>query len=142
MFIKKKQLKIVKISDKEFDLDYIKNKLLSNNDTIIRKIFRKRRPTRIYIPLNELCNHIMISRDILISSRNNNQDFKIVANSTIADPLFWLSWVLEWDKKINKNTSKEIKYTCAPRVNSNYDTKFSTDVVWLLWEIILYFYLK
>ena len=70
-------------------------------------------PSEIRIAINEMAFHI--------HNRNINK------------ALYWLNWILEWEKI---NSKKYGKYECASRTVSGIDAKYYKDVVWLVWSVI------
>lgn len=56
-----------------------------------------------------------------------------VASKNIQDALFWLQWILTWEKT---NKKKGVSL-CHPRKITNIDTKFESDVIWFIWTIII-----
>ena len=49
--------------------------------------------------------------------------------------IYWLSWIFEWEK-INIKKNKVFK--CGFRSVNDVDQKYYTDLVWFIWEIVLY----
>ena len=54
-------------------------------------------------------------------------------NKNINKALYWLNWILEWEKI---NSKKYGKYECGARVINGVDGKYYKDVVWLIWDMI------
>ena len=48
--------------------------------------------------------------------------------------IFWLSWIVEWEKR---NTKKDQMYICGYREINGVDKKYHNDVIWFVWEIII-----
>jgi hypothetical protein len=127
----KNTFEIPKIIDTHFNFNNIKDKIMGTDKVIIKKIFKNDDPRKLMLPINELINHINIS----INHYKKNKDvFKnmTVSNTCHAEPFFWCAWILEYDKR-TKNVS------CEQRRSEFYDDKHSSDVIWLLWEIINHF---
>ena len=115
---KEKPINLSKISKNDLYFNNIKCKLQAKDTRFINLIYQKNDPEEIKIIINEMVNSLNIS-------------FK--------DTMFWLSWILEWEKlNIKKNKS----YSCAYREITNVENKYWNELVWLLWEIILKFCIK
>ena len=104
--------KIPKIYNNDFDIVNIQNKLQAKNTHILDKIFKRNDPLELRIPINELIFNI--------KNRNLNTS------------IYWLTWVIEYDKKI----SKKEKLCCNVRNIENIEDKYKTDVSWLIWNAI------
>ena len=84
----------------------------AKNTHILDKIFKRNDPLELRIPINELIFNI--------KNRNLNTS------------IYWLTWVIEYDKKI----SKKEKLCCNVRNIENIEDKYKTDVSWLIWNAI------
>ena len=102
-----------KIKKTDFIIDNFKKNLESPNTNLIDKICKRGDPSEMKIAVNEFGYHI----------------FKGNINKVI----FWLNWILEWDKS---NTKKYGKYECASRVIDGVESKYFTNVVWLIWDMV------
>lgn len=104
-----------KIKKSDFIIDNFKKNLESPNTNIIDKVSKRGDPSEMRIAINEFGYHIV-----------KGNMHKII---------FWLNWVLEWDKK---NKKKYTRYDCASRYIEGVDKKYHTDVIWLIWDVINY----
>lgn len=68
---------------------------------------------------------LIAANEISFAVRKETQD-KLSA-------LYWIRWLLEWDKQLKR--AKNV-LTCAERQTPYVDPKYSTDVVWLIWECL------
>jgi hypothetical protein len=132
----KKSISIPKINNSHFNFENIKDKIIGTDKIIIKKIFKSEDPQELMLPINELINHIKIS--IVYHKQKHSLNMSHLNNVCNAEPLFWLSWLLEWDKKIKSKDSNLVIY-CASRKSDLYDDKFSTEITWLIWNVINYF---
>ncbi len=107
--------KIPKIYITDFYIENIKDKLQAKNTFHIDKIFKEQDPMELRIPINELIFNI----------HNKNLNYS----------LYWLNWILEYDKKISK---KEKKLACNIRNISNIEAKYKDDVSWIIWNTLIY----
>lgn len=110
---KEKPINLTKITKNYLFLDNIKNKFQAKDTRFIDIIYQAGDPKEIKIIVNEF-----------VYSINNN--FK--------ESIFWLSWLLEWEKL---NIKKNKTYPCAHREITNVEQKYWNELVWLIWEIIL-----
>ena len=84
--------------------------------------------------------NIIINKDIV--KVDDPEEIKIVSNEFLfcirnfefKNSLFWLSWMIEWEKL---NIKKLKVFNCAYRPQKNVDNKFAYDFIWLIWSIII-----
>ena len=110
---KRKINTLTKIHKNDFIIDNFKSKLEAKNSNLIDTIIIDGDPSEIKIAINEMAFHI--------HSRNINK------------ALYWLNWILEWEKI---NSKKYGKYECGSRSTEGIDAKYFKDVVWLIWSVI------
>ena len=110
---KRKLNTLPKINKNEFIIDNFKSKLEAKDSRLIDTIIIDGDPSEIRIAINEMAFHLH--------------------NKNINKALYWLNWILEWEKI---NSKKYGKYECASRSNEGIDSKYSKDVVWLIWTVI------
>lgn len=116
---KKKILPLPKIKEEHFELGNMRNYMVASDLSKIQKFWKIGDPPEIRIPLNEIANFL---------SMNN-------AGSSIAEKtLFWLSWLLTWEK-LHKKKFGEFKV--SHRETSNINSKYTNDPIWIVWKIIL-----
>lgn len=63
-----------------------------------------------------------------------NQLVQEVINKNINKAIYWISWILQWDKI---NIKENRKINCHKRSFPNIDIKFNDDFIWFIWEIII-----
>jgi hypothetical protein len=105
--------KIPKIYESDFDVINIQNKLQAKDTHSIDRIFKNNDPIELRIPINELIFHIK--------------------NKNLNNSIYWLTWIIEYDKKISK---KEKNLICNSRNIDKIDDKYKTDISWLIWNAI------
>lgn len=111
---KKRKLNILpRIKKEEFIIDTFKAKLQAKDNTLVDGILADGDPSEIRIAANEMAYNLY--------------------GGNLAKGLYWLNWILEWEKI---NTKKYGKYECAARIIEGVDSKHYRDVVWLIWAII------
>lgn len=104
----------VNITDEMFKMEFIKCKLCADRDDYINKYFRYGDPVELKIFLNEFVYALL------------NTKYELC--------LFWLFWLFEWEKK---NIKRDKEYQCGYRNIEGIDKKFMTNMVWIIWEILL-----
>lgn len=110
---KGKSLGLKKINSQYFEPQLFQQLLKSEKD-YIGHLVRPGDPNELRIVLNEFYNNL--------EHKNYN------------GCLFWISWIIEWEKMIVKK-SKE--YKCGYREIKGVDKKYYCDSIWFIWEIIL-----
>ena len=111
----RKLLSLVKITNKDFDLNKKKDILVSKNLKLVAKFLGSGDNKNIIIPLSEIitlftCHYI------------KNREQKII---------FWLSWLLEYEKIFHEG-ALEVNNRNVPGVES----KFTKDYLWIIWEML------
>lgn len=109
------QIKIKTTND--FDSTQIATKLKADDITYIEAIFKKKDPRELFIALNEFA----------YSLSNNCLN--------MANACYWLEWCMEFESICKK---RKTKIFCEPR-NYSVDNKLRTNIIWLLWDILLYY---
>jgi hypothetical protein len=107
----------VKINKQEdFNITYLANKLKAPNVNYASLILKERDPKELLIAVNEFAYHL-------------SDDSK---NSFLA--CYWLEWILEFEM-----LNKKKKEYCFIEERSwiNVPDKNKTDIIWIIWEVIL-----
>lgn len=104
----------IKITDDHFNMEFVKSKFRADKCSYIDPYSRFGDPEEVKIILNEFIFHLL----------NHNYDYAV----------YWLYWIMEWEK-INIKKKKEFK--CGYRSVNNVEKNCHTNIVWLLWEILL-----
>ena len=110
---KRKLNPLPKINKTDFIIDNFKSKLEAKDNNLINNIIMDGDPSELSIAINEFSFHLH--------------------NKNINKALYWLNWILDWEKI---NSKKYGKYECASRPNEGIDSKYFKDVVWLIWQAI------
>ena len=114
----RKLLKLAKIPQNEFNMDMHKKNLISKDLKLVNLFISKREPKEIIIPLSEICNYL------------DNEELIDREQKTI----YWISWLLEYEKVFhNKNLLVDVRNI------EGVDSKYHRDLIWIIWQIILYF---
>lgn len=112
--VKLKSIGLVKIKENDFNMNYISSKMCAPNNKIVGDKVRFGDPEETRIILNEF-NYCLTSKKYELC-------------------IFWLSWIIEWEKR---NTKKDQMYICGYREINGVDKKYHNDVIWFIWEIII-----
>lgn len=110
---KRKMNQLPKIKKEEFIIEHFKSKLEAKDNRLVDNIISDGDPSEIRIAINEMAYHLY--------------------HSHINKALYWLNWIIEWEKI---NSKKYGKYECAVRSIEGVDSKYSKDVIWLIWAVI------
>ena len=111
---KLKAITLPKIKETDFELSYLKTRLVATDANVINNKIKYGDPPEIKIPLNEF-NFCVKTRKWELA-------------------LYWLAWVLEWERR---NTKRDKQYVCGVRKIEGVDEKYYTDIVWIIWEIFI-----
>lgn len=110
---KRKLETLPKLKQSDFNIKVFKTKLESNNNNDIKHILKENDPSEIRIAANELLYQL--------TNRNLNKG------------LYWLSWILEWEKI---HIKKYKIFKVSSRSYEGIDSKYSNNIIWLVWDII------
>jgi len=105
-----------------FTLPKIKKEELS-----IGNIKHRFKGTRFYL------QNIRKEQDHIELVEIGNELVTAIISANIQDSLYWVQWILTWEKT---NKKKKINL-CHPRRITNINPKFENDVIWFLWTIII-----
>ena len=111
---KLKALSIPKIKESDFDVSYLKTRLVATDANIIGNKLKYGDPDEIKIPLNEF-NFCIKTRKWELA-------------------IYWLAWIFEWERR---NTKRDKHYICGVRKIDGIEDKYFTDIVWIIWEILI-----
>ena len=107
----------IKIKKEEFDLTGMTDRFKAPNIRFADIVFRAEDPRNLFIAVNEL-------------SYNLSAD---ICNSVGA--CYWIEWMLEFEQICK--TRKE-KCACDRRADMPVDSARQMDMVWIIWEILIY----
>jgi len=112
--MKGKSMGSVKITLEMFNIDHIKCKLRADKSNYVDKYYRFGDPNELKMFFNEFIYSLL--------------------NKNLEMSLYWLFWLTEWEKK---NIKKDKLYQCGYRSINGIDKKYMTDMVWIIWDILL-----
>tara|TARA_B100000787_G_C16196585_1_gene301335 strand:+ start:2472 stop:3560 length:1089 start_codon:yes stop_codon:yes gene_type:complete len=110
---KNKTIGITTLKEHEMDATFILKKIKSEK-SYVDSIFRSNDPDEIKFIVNEMVHNMKTS------------DF--------SGTIYMLSWLIQYDKLSNK---KKKPITCHERTCSTIKKENQTDLIWLLWEIVI-----
>lgn len=113
---KKHSIETIKVKANEFDITGMTFRLKAPNVDYIKLAFQPDDPKELFIALNEFAFHI--SKD----SRDS------------VSACYWIEWIMEFEKICK---SKKEKCFGQRRTFAPIDDKLQTDVIWIVWDIIL-----
>ena len=114
----KKPYNLTKITHREFSSEILNHKMKCRSIVDIKDLINKDDPKELIIIASEFAYSL--------SGYHYN----------INDALYWLSWLIEWEKI---NVLKKGRYEVSRREVSqgSFDKKYEKDFIWLFWFIIL-----
>lgn len=119
MSSKKPSIEPVKINRvEEFDITQMTDRLKAPSIHYIADIFLPKDPKELMIPLNEF-------------AYNLSSDCKNMATAC-----YWIEWTIEFELICRKRKEPCI---CVSRLDYNIDRKYSTDVIWMIWDVLLHY---
>lgn len=114
---KKTSIEFLKIkNDNEFNIVNISDKLQAPSTIFINDIYKEGDPKSLYIAINELSYTISIKDTI--------------------NSYYWVEWILRYEI-LSKKKKKNIN--CVEREYPNVQNKYKKNVIWLIWDVILYY---
>ena len=114
---KRKNIILPKIVNSDFDQNIFNSRLKAQNySSQLENILHDDDPKEMKVIINEILHNL------------SNLKFKI------NNIYYWISWLLEWEKK---NIKKFGKYECSRRNINDIEEKYKKDFIWVLWEIII-----
>jgi len=105
-----------KINDFEFDINMIKKQVKSTDLELTKDIFFENESKELVIALNEIAYLLKTTND------------------TTKEILYWISWIVELEKKRKK---EKIEFVINVRKINNISEKLSQFWEWILWNIFL-----
>ena len=116
---KKHSFEVIKINRvEEFDITQMTERLKAPNVNFITPVFKDEDPKEIFIPMNEFAYNISYAK----------------RNTVFA--CYWIEWIIEFEAICKK---RKEKCFCVRRPFVNVETKFSRDLVWIIWDTLFYY---
>ncbi len=114
--IKKHSFETIKITEDDFMMTSMTDRLKAKNVHYVQPVFQKEDPKELFIALNELAYHV--SKD----SKN------------MVSACYWIEWIMEFESRCKK---KKDKCQCERRSHSFIQSNYQTDIIWIVWDIFL-----
>lgn len=106
------------IKGEGFDLMNISSKLKAPDVTFVKDFFKESDPKELFFAVNEMGFHLSES------SRN------------AVEACFWMEWMFDYEVQ---TTKRKDKCVCAQRENDMVSEKYQSDLIWLIWDILLFY---
>ena len=113
---KKNAFENIKIDKNDLSMTKITHKLKADSVKYAQIVFQEDDPKELFIAINEFAWNIT----------TNNKDSRMAC--------YWIEWILSFENLIKKENKKY----CATRRHVPVDNKFQTDIIWIIWDCILY----
>jgi hypothetical protein len=114
---KKPSIEPIKINrEEEYDITQMTDKLKAPTMDYAQPIFQQKDPRELFIALNEFAYYL--------SKDGNN----------MLSACYWVEWTIEFNL-ICKKRKEPIK--CVRRPQYKVESKFQSDVIWLIWDVIM-----
>ena len=114
---KKPCFEFIKHKSFTFDIHDMSERLNAPNIQYASTFFKKHDPKELFIAMNELCYQFTIKKDIVNTA-------------------FWIDWIIEFDFICQK---KKKKLEGERRPHVPVQDKDQRDVIWIIWDMILYY---
>ena len=112
---KSKLHKLPKIKPEDFNIQVMKNHMISTNRSVIESYMSIYDNKNIIIPILEIYTNII--------QKNNAK--------SLDNCLYWLSWLCVYEKKFHKGYIR-----CHSRINNRIKETESRDFIWIVWAIL------
>jgi len=118
---KKTGFETIKINkEEEFDLTKMSERLKADSISYTQSFLQKKDPPETTIALNELMYHITPTK---------------THTCNMMEACYWLEWLIEFDH-VCKKRSQPCK--CERRYDIPVETKFQCELIWMIWDGLLY----
>jgi hypothetical protein len=115
---KKHSVELIKLNKREtFELTKMNHRFKADKTTYANSIFRKEDPKELFVAINEIMYHLS------------------PCSENVSDVCWWIEWVLAYEQECGK---KKTKCICDRRGYSNVPTVNQKEIIWILWEGILF----
>lgn len=112
---KRKIENLPKVKKNDFVVQIFQSKLEAPDSNIISSVLKENDPSEVRIAVNEMAFHIK--------------------KKNMTKALYWLCWLVEWDKM---NVKRYNKFEVDDRHVKGVSYKYSKNLVWLIWDVINY----
>lgn len=102
----------------EFDMTQMTERLKAPSMKYAEPIFKKEDPKELFIAINEFAFHLSKERQNMLNA------------------CYWVEWVIEFDLICRKRKQSCL---CEKRTKLSVENKFQRDIIWLVWDSLLYY---
>lgn len=113
---KKHSFEQIKVGENDFNLILVKDKLKAPNTNYATNIFHSDDPKDFFIAINEFMYNIEIKNSV--------------------NACYWIEWIIEYESLCLKQKKKSV---CKRRLYVKNDEKYQFDVIWLVWDAIIFY---
>jgi hypothetical protein len=113
---KKNAIENIKIQKEDLSMMKITHKLKADSINYAKIVFKEEDPKELFVAINEFAWNIS----------------KKKKNSRTA--CYWVEWIFNFESLVKKENKKY----CASRRVVEVESKFQTDIVWILWDCLCY----
>ena len=113
---KKNALENIKIQKEDLNIVKITHKLKADSVNYAKIVFKDEDPKELFVAINEFAWNIS----------------KQKKNSRMA--CYWVEWIFNFETLVKKENKKY----CASRRVIEVDSKYQTEIVWILWDSLCY----
>lgn len=102
----------------EFDITQMSEKLIAPSISYAEPIMKEDDPNEFFIAANEFAYNISMDKRNMLNA------------------CYWIEWTIEFDALCKK---RKIPCKCETRKFIKVDPKFRNDIIWILWDTLLYY---
>jgi hypothetical protein len=107
--------KVVKLKEEHFRINHIQTMLCSNVHILPEHFIHFNEPNELKLIMNEIYFHL----------KNKLSGYE--------KSIYWIEWIMKWEQL---NKKKKVSW-CIDERNVPVEKKYKSDLVWILWSIIL-----
>jgi|TARA_B110000093_G_scaffold181182_1_gene224700 hypothetical protein len=111
---KKPSFRFIQIADEEMNITNITDKFTAPNIAFASEFIHEDDEKEIFVAVNELVYNL--------------------EKQNVMNSCYWIEWLLAFETTCLR---KKVKFSCAKRYTNEVERKNQTEVVWLIWEILL-----
>ena len=116
---KKPSIESIKINrEEEYDITQMSQKLRAPTMEYAQPIFQPKDPRELFIALNELAYCVSSERSNMLTA------------------CYWVEWIIEFNTICKK---RKDPITCELRNKYKVENKLRSDVIWMVWDILLHY---